>query len=89
MVPDERLQQLATLTQPLPCTTFVEFVDITGLIQGSSQGEGLGNKLKANISEVNAIIHVIRCFEDDRFIHLSGQLDPSFDKAIIDHELQL
>lgn len=89
-VPDERLQILEGLVSPqrvLPAV--IEFVDIAGLVKGASKGEGLGNKFLANIREVDAIIHVIRCFKDDNIIHVAGGVDPVFDKEVIDTELQL
>ena len=89
-VPDERLQILERLVNPqrvLPTT--IEFVDIAGLVKGASQGEGLGNKFLANIREVDAIIHVVRCFADDNVVHVAGSVDPVFDKEVIDTELQL
>ncbi|AKD04854.1 redox-regulated ATPase YchF [Pontibacter korlensis] len=89
-VPDERLQILEELVHPervLP--TVIEFVDIAGLVKGASKGEGLGNKFLANIREVDAIIHVVRCFEDPNIVHVAGQVDPISDKEIIDTELQL
>lgn len=89
-VPDERLDILKGLVNPqkvLP--TVIEFVDIAGLVKGASKGEGLGNKFLANIREVDAIIHVIRCFKDDNVVHVAGQVDPVFDKEVIDTELQL
>jgi GTP-binding protein YchF len=89
-VPDYRLDKLAELVQPqriLP-TTF-EFVDIAGLVKGASKGEGLGNKFLANIREVDAIVHVIRCFEDDNILREEGAINPVSDKEIIDTELQL
>ena len=89
-VPDNRLQKLADLVNPqkiLPTT--VEIVDIAGLIKGASQGEGLGNQFLANIREVDAIIHVVRCFDDDNVIHVDGSVDPVRDKEIIDTELIL
>jgi GTP-binding protein YchF len=89
-VPDDRLAKLAELVQPqriLP-TTF-EFVDIAGLVKGASKGEGLGNKFLANIREVDAIVHVIRCFEDDNILREEGEINPIADKEIIDTELQL
>lgn len=89
-VPDERLDILKGLVNPqkvLP--TVIEFVDIAGLVKGASKGEGLGNKFLANIREVDAIIHVIRCFKDDNVVHVAGTVDPVFDKDIIDTELQL
>lgn len=89
-VPDERLHILEKLVNPqkvLP--TVIEFVDIAGLVKGASKGEGLGNKFLANIREVDAIIHVVRCFEDDNVVHVAGNVDPDFDKEVIDTELQL
>lgn len=88
-VPDERIAQLVSLVHAQKAIpTYIEFVDIAGLVKGASQGEGLGNKFLANIREVDAIVHVIRCFQDDQVIHVAGQVDPAFDKAVIDHELQ-
>ncbi|MEQ9426515.1 MAG: redox-regulated ATPase YchF [Cyclobacteriaceae bacterium] len=89
-VPDERLRILEELASPekvIP--TIIEFVDIAGLVKGASKGEGLGNQFLANIREVDAIIHVIRCFEDDNVVHVAGTVDPVFDKLVIDTELQL
>jgi GTP-binding protein YchF len=89
-VPDDRLQQLAAVSgsrEIIP--TRVEFVDIAGLVKGASQGEGLGNKFLANIREVDAIVHVVRCFEDDDVIHVSGSVDPRRDAEIINLELGL
>jgi GTP-binding protein YchF len=89
-VPDERLQVLSDLVSPqriLP--TVIEFVDIAGLVKGASKGEGLGNKFLANIREVDAIVHVIRCFEDENIIRDEGPVNPVSDKEIIDTELQL
>ncbi len=89
-VPDERLQQLAKVVTPQKLTpTFIEFVDIAGLVKGASQGEGLGNQFLANIREVDAIVHVVRCFQNEQVIHVAGQVDPVFDKEVIDHELQM
>jgi GTP-binding protein YchF len=88
-VPDERLQVLEELVSPervLP--TIIEFVDIAGLVKGASKGEGLGNKFLANIREVDAIIHVVRCFDDPNIVHVAGGVDPVFDKDVIDSELQ-
>jgi GTP-binding protein YchF len=88
VVPDQRLDKLAELVNPqkvLP--TSVEILDIAGLIKGASKGEGLGNQFLANIREVDAIIHVVRCFEDDNVIHVDGSVDPVRDKEIIDLEL--
>ena len=89
-VPDERLQILEGLVNPqkvLP--TVMEFVDIAGLVKGASKGEGLGNKFLANIREVDAIVHVVRCFDDDNIVHVDGKIDPVNDKEVIDTELQL
>ncbi|MFA6872271.1 MAG: redox-regulated ATPase YchF [Bacteroidaceae bacterium] len=89
-VPDERLTKLAELIHPdriVPTT--VEIVDIAGLVKGASKGEGLGNKFLANIRETDAIIHVLRCFDDENVTHVDGSVDPLRDKEIIDSELQL
>ena len=89
-VPDERLTKLAELVHPgriVPATC--EIVDIAGLVTGASKGEGLGNKFLGNIRETDAIIHVLRCFEDDNITHVDGTIDPIRDKEIIDTELQL
>lgn len=89
-VPDERIKVLDELVNPekvLP--TIIEFVDIAGLVKGASKGEGLGNKFLGNIREVDAIIHVIRCFENDNILHVSGKIDPVSDKEVINYELQL
>jgi GTP-binding protein YchF len=89
-VPDDRLQQLAAVSSSREIIpTRVEFVDIAGLVKGASQGEGLGNKFLANIREVDAIVHVVRCFEDDDVIHVSGSVDPRRDAEIINLELGL
>ncbi|WP_128543045.1 redox-regulated ATPase YchF [Larkinella soli] len=89
-VPDERLDTLEGLVKPQKVVpTIIEFVDIAGLVKGASQGQGLGNKFLANIREVDAVVHVIRCFEDDNIVHVEGRVNPSFDKDIIDTELQL
>ncbi|RIV27131.1 redox-regulated ATPase YchF [Fibrisoma montanum] len=89
-VPDERLDTLEGLVKPQRVVpTIIEFVDIAGLVKGASQGAGLGNKFLANIREVDAIVHVIRCFEDENIVHVEGRVDPVFDKEIIDAELQL
>lgn len=89
-VPDERLNVLASIDKPkLIIPTTVEIVDIAGLVKGASKGEGLGNKFLANIRETDAIIHVLRCFEDDNVTHVDGSVDPIRDKEIIDYELQL
>ena len=89
-VPDKRLKELEKLVNPqrvLP-TTF-EFVDIAGLVKGASKGEGLGNQFLANIREVDAIAHVVRCFENENIIHVDGKINPVSDKEVIDIELQL
>ncbi len=89
-VPDPRLKILEGLVNPqrvLP--TAIEFVDIAGLVKGASKGEGLGNQFLANIREVNAIVHVVRCFDNDNIVHVDGRVDPVSDKEIIDTELQL
>jgi ribosome-binding ATPase len=89
-VPDDRLDILKQLVNPQKVVpTIVEFVDIAGLVKGASQGAGLGNKFLANIREVDAIIHVVRCFEDDNIVHVEGRVNPVSDKEIIDYELQL
>ena len=89
-VPDPRLEQLRQLSNSKDVVpTRVEFVDIAGLVAGASQGEGLGNKFLANIREVDAIVHVVRCFEDDDVIHVSGSVDPLRDAEIINLELAL
>ena len=89
-VPDERLTKLAEIVHPgriVPATC--EIVDIAGLVKGASKGEGLGNKFLGNIRETDAIIHVLRCFEDDNITHVDGSINPIRDKEIIDTELQL
>ena len=89
-VPDSRLEKLEELVKPervLPTT--IEIVDIAGLVKGASKGEGLGNKFLANIRETDAIIHVLRCFDDDNVVHVDGKIDPINDKEVIDFELQL
>lgn len=89
-VPDKRLEILENLVNPNRVVpTVIEFVDIAGLVKGASKGEGLGNKFLANIREVDAVIHVIRCFQDDNIVHVAGSVDPVFDKEVIDTELQL
>jgi len=89
-VPDERLEKLAELVNPekIQATT-IEIVDIAGLVKGASKGEGLGNKFLANIRECNAIIHVLRCFDDNNIVHVDGSVNPVRDKETIDFELQL
>jgi GTP-binding protein YchF len=89
-VPDPRLSKLEELVNPqrvLPAT--VEIVDIAGLVKGASKGEGLGNQFLGNIRETDAILHVLRCFEDDNIVHVDGSVDPIRDKETIDIELQL
>ena len=89
-VPDNRLNKLVDMCCPrsvVPAT--VEIVDIAGLVKGASRGEGLGNKFLANIRETDAIIHVLRCFDNDNVVHVDGTVDPVRDKEIIDYELQL
>src|SRR5207302_10923602 len=89
-VPDERIDKLAELVKPhRTVPTQIEIVDIAGLVRGASKGEGLGNKFLANIREVDAIVHVIRCFEDDNVLREEGEINPVSDKEIIDTELQL
>jgi ribosome-binding ATPase len=89
-VPDERIGKLAELVKPERVVpTQIEIVDIAGLVKGASKGEGLGNKFLANIREVDAIIHVIRCFEDENILRDEGPINPVGDKEIIDTELQL
>ncbi|AEI46522.1 redox-regulated ATPase YchF [Runella slithyformis] len=89
-VPDERMQILEGLVKPQRMVpTIVEIVDIAGLVRGASKGQGLGNQFLANIREVDAIIHVVRCFADDNIVHVEGRVNPVSDKEIIDLELQL
>jgi GTP-binding protein YchF len=89
-VPDPRLNKLEELVNPervIPAT--MEIVDIAGLVKGASKGEGLGNQFLANIRETDAIIHVLRCFDDGNVVHVDGSVDPVRDKEVIDTELQL
>lgn len=89
-VPDERLNKLSELVKPQRIVpTTVEIVDIAGLVKGASKGEGLGNKFLANIRETDAILHVLRCFENENITHVDGSINPVRDKEIIDTELQL
>lgn len=89
-VPDERLDRLTKLSSSLNTVpTRMEFVDIAGLVKGASQGEGLGNKFLSNIREVDAIVHVVRCFEDDNILHVEGSVDPLRDVDTIALELAL
>ena len=87
-VPDERVDKLTDLVNPqktIPTT--INFVDIAGLVKGASKGEGLGNKFLSNLKEVDLLIHVIRCFENDNIVHVNGKIDPVSDKEVIDYEL--
>ena len=89
-VPDPRLgviAEIANSTKIIP--TYLEFVDIAGLVKGASKGEGLGNKFLANIREVDAIVHVLRCFSDDNITHIDTKLDPVRDAEIVETELML
>ena len=89
-VPDDRLDRLAELSKaPKATPTTIEFFDIAGLVEGASKGEGLGNQFLAHIREVDAIIHVVRCFEDENIAHVSGSIDPARDIEIIETELLL
>ncbi len=89
-VPDKRLEELSKIVKPQAVQpTTVEIVDIAGLVKGASKGEGLGNQFLANIRETDAILHVLRCFNDDNVIHVDGSVNPVRDKEIIDTELQL
>lgn len=89
-VPDDRLKILELLVNPQRVVpTTIEFVDIAGLVKGASKGEGLGNQFLANIREVDAIVHVVRCFDNDNIVHVDGRVNPVSDKGIIDTELQL
>ena len=83
-VPDERLQKLAVLSKSVKVTpATIEFVDIAGLVKGANKGEGLGNQFLANIREVDAIAHVVRCFSDPDVVHVEGEVDPKRDIEII------
>lgn len=89
-VPDNRLTELEAIVKPENVVpTVIEIVDIAGLVKGAHKGEGLGNKFLANIRETDAIIHVLRCFDDDNIVHVDGSVDPIRDKEVIDFELQL
>ena len=89
-VPDPRLAQLAAIAKPQKVIpAIVEFVDIAGLVAGASKGEGLGNQFLANIRETDAIVHVVRCFDDDNVVHVTGKVDPLSDIETIDTELAL
>ena len=90
IVPDKRLEVLESLCNPkrvVPAT--VEIVDIAGLVKGASRGEGLGNQFLANIRETDAILHVLRCFDDPNIVHVDGSVDPVRDKEVIELQLQL
>ena len=89
-VPDNRLDRITNITGSLKAVpTYLEFVDIAGLVKGASQGEGLGNKFLSNIREVDAIVHVLRCFEDDNITHVDGNVDPVRDAETVETELLL
>ena len=89
-VPDDRLEKLAALYKPKKTThAALEFVDIAGLVKGASRGEGLGNQFLANIREVDAVAHVLRCFQDGDVVHVDGSVDPERDKEVVDTELAL
>ena len=89
-VPDKRLDQIAGLVKPESVVpTAIEFVDIAGLVKGASKGEGLGNQFLANIRETDAVIHILRCFENDNITHVDASIDPIRDKEVVDAELQL
>ena len=89
-MPDPRLDAIAELVKPQKVIpTSMEFVDIAGLVEGASKGEGLGNQFLANIRETDAIAHVVRCFEDENVTHVSSSIDPARDIEIINTELQL
>jgi GTP-binding protein YchF len=89
-MPDERLDKLVEIYHPKKISpTTMEFVDIAGLVKGAAQGEGLGNKFLANIREVDAIVHVVRCFEDPNVVHVGGKVDPRTDIEVIEAELML
>ncbi len=89
-VPDKRIDKLAEMYNPDKITpATIEFVDIAGLVKGASKGEGLGNKFLSNIRECDAIVHVVRCFENDDIIHVEGSVDPARDIETIDIELIL
>src|SRR5690606_4448639 len=89
-VPDARLDRLAELAHSVrKVPTTIEFVDIAGLVEGASKGEGLGNQFLAHIREVDAIVHVVRCFENENIVHVAGRVDPARDIEIIETELLL
>src|SRR5512136_1936747 len=87
-VPDARLERVSAVFRPKRTTpTTLEFVDIAGLVAGASKGEGLGNQFLANIRQVDAIAHVLRCFDDPDVVHVSGKVDPRSDQAVVETEL--
>src|SRR5213594_3113842 len=89
-VPDDRVEKLAALYKPKKTThAALQFVDIAGLVRGASKGEGLGNQFLANIREVDAVAHVLRCFSDPDVVHVDGTIDPVRDKEVVDTELEL
>src|SRR2546427_2133262 len=89
-VPDDRVEKLAALYKPKKTThAALQFVDIAGLVRGASKGEGLGNQFLANIREVDAVAHVLRCFSDPDVVHVDGTIDPLRDKEVVDTELEL
>ena len=89
-VPDQRLQKIADIVHPAKIVpAAMEFVDIAGLVKGASKGEGLGNQFLMNIRETDAIAHVVRCFDDENIIHVSGRVDPASDIEVINTELAL
>src|SRR5918911_1957901 len=89
-VPDPRLDKLASIVQPKrSVAAVVQFVDIAGLVKGAAEGEGLGNKFLANIRETDAIVHVVRCFDDPDVVHVMGSVDPVRDREVIEFELAL
>ena len=90
LVPDDRMQQIATIVKtPTLVPATLEIVDIAGLVKGASKGEGLGNQFLSHIREVDAIVHVVRCFDDDNIIHVEGRIDPADDIVTIETELML
>ncbi len=89
-VPDQRMAEISQFVKPQnQVPTVIEFVDIAGIVKGASQGEGLGNKFLSNIRETDAIVHVVRCFEDPNVVHVSGGVDPLRDMDVINTELML
>ena len=89
-LPDPRLGQLAAIVKPEKIVpAIVEFVDIAGLVAGASKGEGLGNQFLAHIRETDAVVHVVRCFDDDDVLHVMGSVDPVRDREVIEFELAL